>query len=120
MKGNGKNPTKNPSRGVGHNPTLTPGNPGNRGGKPGRSGRKRMEFVEQCAALTDSAVLTRVRAYLKDAKNKPSDPAWRWCAEYVTNYGKGRPPQEVQHTGKDGEELKVRHTIAFGDTEIAF
>lgn len=89
---NGKNPKQNTGRG---NPNLRPGNPGNRGGKAGRSGRKSVAFKETCKALANGIVLAKVQAYLEQAKINPADPAWRWCADYVTNYGEGKPTQPV-------------------------
>lgn len=62
---------------------------GNTGGKKGRSGRKPLAFVAECDRLADSAVLPKVEAYL--AKGRPDDPAWRWCAEYVSRYTKTEP-----------------------------
>jgi hypothetical protein len=61
----------------------------------GRSGRKPNGFVAECGRLTDEAVLPKVQAYLLKAKVEPSDPTWRWCADYVTGYGKGKPTQPV-------------------------
>ena len=64
-------------------------------GLPGRSGRKPNEFVERLSYLADEQVLPKVQAYL--AKAEPDDPAWRWCAEWVSEYGKRKPSQEVEH-----------------------
>lgn len=95
---NGKNPQKKPHRPLGRG--LVPGNPGNSGGKPGRSGRKPLAFSQECEHLVDTAVLKRVGDYLEDEKHKPDDPAWRWCAEYVTKYTKSEPKRALELSGK--------------------
>ena len=82
---------------------LRPGNTGNSGGKKGRSGRKRLPFVARCDALADGVVLTKIIAQLK--ATNPTDPAWRWCAEYVLKYSKAEPKKGVELTGKDGASL---------------
>lgn len=104
--GNGKNPIQN--IGVGRNGNLTPGNPGNSGGKPGRSGRKSNIFIERCHELADTEVLDAVVAYFAKAKKHranpltgPADPAWRWCAEYVSQYCKSKAPQKQEVSGGD-------------------
>lgn len=84
-------------------------------GKPGRSGRKPLAFVAACARLVDSQVLPKVEKYLAGKPN-PSDPAWRWCADYVTTYGKGKPPQQLTVAGQDGEQ--VRFTLSLGDAHV--
>jgi hypothetical protein len=76
------------------------------GGKKGRSGRKPVYFIQACSDLTDDLVLPKVQAYLAQAKADPSDAAWRWCADYVTNYGKGKPTQPV--SGEGGGPVTVR------------
>jgi len=63
-------------------------------GQPGRSGRKPLAFLAECELLADNTVLPKVDAYLRAAD--PSDPAWRWCAQYVTEYSKQRPPAKVE------------------------
>lgn len=109
-KGNGKTGPK-----TGH---FANGDDPRRGyGKPGRSGRKPMAFVEQCEALVDSAVLTRVESYLKDPKHKPDDPAWRWCAEYVTRYTKSEPKRAVEIGTKD--DLPIRFKLDLGAASLA-
>ena len=65
-------------------------------GLPGRSGRKPNHFIAACSEATDAEVLPKVMAYL--ATGQPDDPAWRWCAEWVSEYGKRKPSQEVEHT----------------------
>lgn len=87
------------------------------GGRKGRSGRKTLAFAEACAALADAVVLVKVTRYLGKKGADPSDPAWRWCAEYATNYGKGKPPQQVTVTGEDGGP--VRFTLALGEAHIS-
>lgn len=82
---------------------LTPGNPGNAGGRKGRSGPKSVAFVEKCEQLANGAVMQKVAKYL--AKGGPNDPAWRWCAEYVSRYTKAEPTKGVELTGKDGTPL---------------
>jgi hypothetical protein len=84
------------------NPSLIPGNPGNSGGKKGRSGAKPLAFKRECDRLTDAAVLPRIEEYL--ATGNASDPAWRWCAEFVAEYSKRKAAQEVEQTG----ELTIR------------
>ncbi len=83
---------------------LKAGNPGNSGGKKGRSGRKTLAFAAACAELTDGIVLSKVQRHLR--ARGPTDPAWRWCAEYVTGYGKGKPVQPV--SGEGGGPVTVR------------
>jgi len=65
-------------------------------GLPGRSGRKPIEFKAECSDLTDAEVLPRIREYLRTAD--PSDQGWRWAADWLANYGKGRPVQAVDTT----------------------
>lgn len=107
MKGNGngaaKNPNEKPKRG---NPNIVPGNPGNSGGKKGRSGRKRLPFLERCEGLTDEQVLDAVAEYLGKSGVDPSDPTWRWCAEYVSGYSKSKAPVANKHMGPNGEALQ--------------
>lgn len=121
---NGKNPIEKPTRGVGRNPTLTPGNPGNSGGKPGRSGRKSNTFIERCEAMTDEEVLDAIEAYFAHAKKHranplygPADNAWRWCAEYVTRYTKSEPKRKVELSGD--EDLPVRFTVNLAAASLA-
>ncbi len=83
---------------------VVPGNPGNTGGKPGRSGRKSNDFIAECAELANDLVLAKIRAHLAIAG--PEDPAWRWCADYVSGYGKGKPTQPV--SGESGGPVVVR------------
>ena len=92
--------------------TLIAGNPGNSGGKKGRSGRKPLAFAAACEALVDTVVLEKVSAYLHKARANPEHPAWRWCAEYVTNYGKGKPAQRVTLTGDEDEPLVMTFKMA--------
>jgi hypothetical protein len=64
-------------------------------GLPGRSGRKPSEFVAECSRLTDDEVLPKVERYLR-GKADPSDPAWRWCASYVTDLSKPKPATDAK------------------------
>lgn len=70
------------------------------GGKKGKSGRKTLEFKRECEHLTDAEVLEKVRAYLEGCPRIPSEPAkfavFKWCAEYVTQYARGKPPTVVR------------------------
>lgn len=72
---------------------LRRGNPGNKGG-----GRKTAAFAQECERLADQVVLAKVAAYL-DAHdlgtNRDEDANWKWCADYVTGYGKGKPTQPL-------------------------
>ncbi len=87
------------------------------GGKPGRSGRKPDDFKQACAALADNEVLSTVRAYLRSKKPSADDP-WFWkCAEYVTNYGKGKPAQSVI-VGQDDDAPPFRFTMNLGEAAI--
>ena len=115
MSRNGKNPIK--KIGVGRNANLTPGNPGNAGGKPGRSGRKPDAFKAECERLTDSQVLAKVTAYLQRKDTGPADPWWWKCAEYVTQYGKGKPAQAVT-LSQDEDAPPFRFTLNLGEAAI--
>lgn len=84
---------------------LTPGNPGNAGGRKGRSGPKSVAFVEKCDQLANGAVMKKVAKYL--AKGGPNDPAWRWCAEYVSKYTKTEP-QRLELANADALPFVVR------------
>jgi hypothetical protein len=86
-------------------------------GKPGRSGRKPLAFVEQCEALVDDAVLTRVRDYLNDKRHQPDDAAWRWCAEYVTRYTKAEPKRAVEIGTRD--DLPIRFKLDLASASLA-
>jgi hypothetical protein len=102
-KRNGKeNPQKKP-RLPAH---LVAGNPGNSGGKKGRSGRKSNDFVAECGRLTDEYVLPKVMEYLRTHSPSGLDPTWRWCAEYVSGYGKGKPTQPVSGAS-NGDPIKI-------------
>lgn len=81
------------------------GTPGNKGG-----GRKPNAFVEECGRLADTIALPKIAAYLSTAR--PDDPAWRWCAEYVSKYTKTEPPKKVEH-GSDANN-PVRFTLTIG------
>ncbi len=105
-----KKPVQKPVRPPQGGAAIIPGNPGNAGGKRGRSGRKTDDFKAACAALADNEVLATVTAYLRSKKPRADDP-WFWkCAEYVTNYGKGKPPQNVI-VGQDDDAPPFRFTM---------
>lgn len=40
-------------------------------------------------------MLPKILKYLRGDPD-PDDPAWRWCATFVTEYGKSRPPAKVE------------------------
>lgn len=86
--------------------------PGNSGGKAGRSGRKPHAFVEACGRIVDNVVLPKVRSYL--AAHSPADAGWRWCADKLMDYGKGKPAQVIQHAGAEGGPM--RFTLKIGDS----
>jgi hypothetical protein len=87
------------------------------GGKAGRSGRKPDAFKAECERLADGVVLTKVRAYLNKKSGDPADP-WFWkCAEYVTQYGKGRPAQSVT-LEQDEDAPPFRFTLNLGEAAI--
>lgn len=65
----------------------TPGNPG--------GGRKPNKFVAECARAADEDVLPKCVAYLQTHNLADDAAAWKWAAEYVTNYGKGKPVQPI-------------------------
>jgi hypothetical protein len=110
----GKNPPKKPRGLPAH---LVAGNPGNRGGAKGRSGRKPDWFKSECEALTDEEVLGKVRSYLRRKDTAPDDPYWWKCAEYVTQYGKGKPAQAVIHS-QDEDSPPFRFTLNLGDAAV--
>jgi hypothetical protein len=60
--------------------------PRRRPGRKGRSGRKPDAFYLACAGLADGPVLSKISEYLTRGDASPTEPAWRWCAEYVTEH----------------------------------
>ena len=76
-------------------PKGGPQGPG-RGPEKGNGGRPPNEFALRCAHLTETVVLNKVTAYLAKDDIEPNDAAWRWCAEYVTEYSKGKPVPIMQ------------------------
>ncbi len=80
---------------VGRNGNKMPvgAHPGNTGGKPGRSGRKPIWFIGECEGLADEVVLPKIRDYLQE--KLPDDAGWRWAAELVVGYAKGKVPQHI-------------------------
>lgn len=64
-------------------------------GLPGRSGRKPNWFAAECAKAAEDQVLPKCVKYLEEHELADDASAWKWAAEYVTNYGKGRPGQHL-------------------------
>ena len=64
-----------------------------------------MVFIDACGGLKDTVVLERIETYLAKTKAGPKDPAWRWCAEYVTGYSQAKPAQAVRHTDKHDNDV---------------
>lgn len=97
--GNGKNATDNAL-------LAPPGRGGNRlrfgpgiGGKPGRSGRKPDEFKRRMAAL---ATFAEKEGHLATVLRNPDHPHFMSAVRFVTEYGYGKVPQAVEHSGKVG------------------
>jgi hypothetical protein len=101
-----ENPTKNPRRGVGPNPTLIPGNPGNSGGKPGRSGRLPEEFRQELRALANRVdVLRRLKTILSSPSTADSD--FLAAFKYVCERAYGRVPTVIEG-GSERKPLVIR------------
>ncbi len=98
-----QNPMKKPTRGVGRNPTLTPGNPGNRGGRKGRSGRKPAVYRDLCRDLIASVAAVRsVQRILQNDEH----PHFATMYRHLADHAHGKPVQPV--TGEDGGAIVVR------------
>lgn len=84
----------------GHKPALsgrpfTPGHDPRRNvTKPG-PGRPPNWFAAKCGEIANELVLPECERYLREHTLADDAAAWRWAAQYVTDYGKGRPVQPV-------------------------
>lgn len=76
------------------------------GGKKGRSGRKPVAFYLGCETATEGVVLPKVLEYLERDGADPSDPAWQWCAAYVSKFSRSEAPKRTEVTGKDGGPME--------------
>lgn len=76
-----------------------------RGPAKGHGGRPPIVFKMACSDLTDNQVLPKVQTYLESTKADPSDSSWRWCAQFVADYGKGKPTQHVDVTSRHEDAL---------------
>lgn len=86
--------------------TFAEGDDPRRGKGPpkGSGGRPPNKFKQDCSDLTDTVILTKAQKYLR-AKT-PKDPAWRWCAQFVADYGKGKPTQHLDVTSRHEETIE--------------
>lgn len=81
------------------------------GGKKGRSGRKPVSFYIGCEDATENAVLPKVLDYLAREDRDPSDPAWQWCAAYVSKFSRSEAPKRTEVSGPAGTDIPVAVTI---------
>lgn len=75
------------------NGKFAKGSNGGHHGVKGRSGRKADPFIAECNRLIDDQVLPKMRTYLASAS--PEDVGFRWAADRLLEYGKGKPIQPV-------------------------
>lgn len=84
------------------------GKSGNPGGRQKKTEEQR-QLEELCKAKTKDALST-ILAIMQSGENERNRLA---AAQYVIDRGWGKARQEVEHSGKDGQPIKMNMVVEF-------